>query len=74
MDLENLLPQTRSKLSNHENKLDLVFKDGHSYFVPASSESHINGIRHSEQAFRIYAAIYSQANLLELQRFGSMCM
>ena len=45
-----------------DNKLDLVFRDGHSFFVPAATESKINGVRKWEQAFRVYAAIYSKAN------------
>ena len=59
VDLEKLLLKVRAR---NENKLDLVYKDGHSYFIPAPSESKINGIRKLEQAFRVYAAIYSQAN------------
>ena len=62
VDLERLLPKPKGKPSANEHKMDLVFQDGHSYFVPASSENRINGIRRWEQAFRIYAAIYSQAN------------
>ena len=45
-----------------ENKLDLVYRDRHSFFIPAASENKINGICRWEQAFRVYAAIYSQAN------------
>ena len=47
----------------NENKLDLVYLDGQSFFVPTSAaETKINGIRKWEQAFRVYGAIYSQAN------------
>ena len=42
--------------------MDLVFKDGRSYFVPSGTDNRITGVRKWEQAFRIYAAIYSQAN------------
>ena len=42
--------------------MDLVYKDGHSYFIPAASGNKITGIRCWEQAFRVYAAVYSQAN------------
>ena len=61
VDLEKLLPKYRIKNLN-DNKLDLVYRDGHSFFVPAQSENCINSIRRWEQAFRIYATIYSQAN------------
>ena len=60
VDLEKLLPKIRT--GRTENKLDLVYRDGQSFFVPAQTEIKINGIRRWEQAFRIYAAIYSQAN------------
>ena len=48
MDLERLLPKTRAGMGNsvNENKLDLVYRDGQSFFVPARvSEVKINGIR-----------------------------
>ena len=62
VDLDRLLPKLRNSFAIAENKMDLVFRDGHSYFVPAASESKINGVRKWEQAFRVYAAIYSEAN------------
>ena len=63
VDLEKLLPKpcTGGKQTN-DNKLDLVYRDGQSFFVPAQNEMRINGVCRWEQAFRIYAAIYSQAN------------
>ena len=65
MDLERLLPKThfRNGIIN-ENKMDLVYRDSHSYFVPAVSDNKITGIRKWEQAFRVYATVYSQANPL----------
>ena len=54
--------------------MDKIYKDGHSYFVPAPSEGKIRGVRKWEQAFCIYAAIYFQANPSSLQKFGNMCM
>ena len=62
VELERLLPKIKNTLGSDPNKLDLVFRDGHSYFVPAVSETKINGVRRWEQAFRVYAAIYSEAN------------
>ena len=44
VDLEKLLPKSRKKMQS-EGKLDLVFKDGHSFFVPTQNEGKINGIR-----------------------------
>ena len=60
VDLEKLLPKQREKMVS-DHKLDLVYHDGHSYFIPAPIENCINGIRKWEQAFRIYATIFSQA-------------
>ena len=45
-----------------DQKLQLVHRDGFAYFVPAQSAAKVNGVRRWEQAFRIYTAIYSQAN------------
>ena len=63
VDLEKLLPRMKGP-KGQENKLDLVYKDGQSYFIPSQgAENWITGVHKWEQAFRIYAAIYSQANL-----------
>ena len=66
VDLERLLPKFRGSKSAamNENKMDLVYHDGHSYFVPAVADNRITGIRRWEQAFRIYSTVYSQANPL----------
>ena len=42
--------------------MDLIYRDGRSYFIPAQTDNRINGLKQWEQAFRIYAAIYSAAN------------
>ena len=60
VDLEKLLPKNRR--NSNDCRMDLVFRDGHSYFVPAQADNKITGIRKWEQAFRVYATIYSQAN------------
>ena len=64
IDLEKLLPKQRGHISfgDDNQRLTLVQKDGQAYFVPSGSQHKINGIRRWEQAFRIYATIYSQAN------------
>ena len=66
VELDRLLPKVRNGRagSQNEHKMDLIYKDGHSYFVPAGSDNRITGIRKWEQAFRIYATVYSQANPL----------
>ena len=42
----------------------MVYRDGHSYFVPTVADNKITGVRKWEQAFRVYATVYSQANPL----------
>ena len=64
VDLEKLLPKIRGKPNQNDNHMDLVYKDGHSYFVPVASDTKIMGVRKWEQAFRIYATVYCQANPL----------
>ena len=59
IELERLLPKTKKSI---DGRMDLIFKEGKSYFVPAAPDNKITGIRRWEQAFRIYAAIYSEAN------------
>ena len=61
VDLEKLLPKDRPDRLN-EGKMDLINKDGQTYFVSAQKETKITNVRRWEQAFRIYAAIYSTAN------------
>ena len=66
VDLERLFPKDRNAVGSlamnpNESKVELVSRDGHTYFKPIK-ESSINGLRQWEQAFRIYAAIYTNAN------------
>ena len=62
VDLEHLLPKPRGIRLENSGRMDIVFRDGKSYFVPAPSDNRINSVRRWEQAFRVYAAIYSEAN------------
>ena len=67
VDLEKLLPKAKSTgggmgMLNDSSKLELMIKDGHPYFGQSPSEFKINGVRKWDQAFRIYATIYTQAN------------
>ena len=66
VDLERLLPKDRIGVGSlatnpSENRVELVTREGHTFFKPVK-ESQINGLRKWEQAFRIYAAIYTNAN------------
>ena len=66
IDFEKLLPKDKGGgggniASADESKVELVSKDGHTYFKPVK-ECQINGLRRWEQAFHVYAAIYTEAN------------
>ena len=60
IDLEQLLSKEKT-MSYDESKVELVSKGGHTFFKPIR-ETQINGLRKWEQAFRVYAAIYTDAN------------
>ena len=68
LELEKLLPKLRLTGKNrydskYDQKFELVTKEGQAYVVPSTDKDNkITNIRKWEQAFRIYAAIYSQAN------------
>ena len=61
VELDKLLPKDRAGFRpNDEGRLEIVSKDGVAYFTPAQDRScKINGLKRWEQAFRVYAAIYS---------------
>ena len=68
VELEKLLlkdrPFTKSGASDH--RMGLFNKDGVTYFAPTfERESKISNVRRWDQAFRVYAAIYSKANQLQ---------
>ena len=63
VDLERLLPKDRMSMKCIDQQaLTLVNHDGNTYFVPAEHSSKITNVRRWEQAFRVYAAVYSNAN------------
>ena len=67
IELEKLLPKMKlhGKKSEaaYDQRYEIVSKDGHAYVVPfTDKDNKISNIRRWEQAFRIYAALYSQAN------------
>ena len=66
VDLERLLPKDPAGPDGNiddsdESKVELVSKGGHMYFKPIQNNQ-INGLHKWEQAFRVYAAIYTQNN------------
>ena len=62
IELEKLLPKDPTRRMTNDSRMELVNRDGYTYFVPAADKEKITGIRKWEQAFRVYAAIYSKAN------------
>ena len=65
VDLEKLLPKSKGASFGAEEagRMEWIHKDGQTYLAPAADMgSKINGIRKWDQAFRIYATVYSGAN------------
>ena len=63
VELEKLLPKDRTKKIVDDHCMELVNRDGATFFIPASDKDNkITNVRKWEQAFRVYAAIYSRAN------------
>ena len=62
--LEKLLPQGKYGRRNKDGttKLELVHREGETFYQPAETPNRINNVRKWEQAFRIYAMIYCNAN------------
>ena len=64
VDLDKLLLKERpTSVSQNESRMGIYQRDGLTYFAPASDKDNkITNVRKWEQAFRVYAAIYSKAN------------
>ena len=61
IELDKLLPKERGANLSDDNRLELVTREGMTYFAPAQDRTtKITGLRKWEQAFRVYAAIYTQ--------------
>ena len=63
IELEKLL--TRDKFRNSSSagqRMELVSKGGETFIMPVEKDNKIMNVHKWEQAFRIYAAIYSHAN------------
>ena len=63
IDLAKLLPKDRIlALHNEGQKLHFMIKNGQSFWVPPNEHININSYQRWEQAFRIYADVYSRAH------------
>ena len=64
VDFARLL--TRDRLSNDNHCMELVFKGGQTYFVPAADRdmtgNSVNSLAWWEQAFRVFSNIYLKSN------------
>ena len=58
--LDKLLPKDKFSKNYEDQKVELVNREGSTFFVAVGRYDKINGIKKWEQAFRIYAAIYSK--------------
>ena len=64
VDLDRLLPKERcggSQIYREDRELKFFERDGTAFFAPAQ-EAKVNSVRKWDQAFRVYAAIYTTAN------------
>ena len=62
VDLEKLIFGDSPK-GGYDERLEFVNREEQTYLAPVHErEPRISGVRHWEQAFRVYAAIYSKAN------------
>ena len=61
VDFGKLIPKDRI-LAIEENRMELIMKGGHTYYVPVSESTEINSFNKWEQAFRVYANIYVKFN------------
>ena len=66
VDLERLLPKDRSAgghiMGESSAPMQLFTRDGHAYFAPPDSDKRITSVRKWDQAFRVYATIFTRAN------------
>ena len=65
VDLEKLLPKNKLQImSGNDGDIEVIRKNGSTYILPESGQKDlkITNVRKWEQAFRVYSAIYSEAN------------
>ena len=64
VDLHEIRPDKRRGFRNvdDEQKMELVHSNGMTYFAPKKDKGKIDGVKRWNEAFRVYAMIYSRAN------------
>ena len=62
VDFSKLLPKDKILAEEEGNHMELVIKQGKTYWMPVSETSTINNFNKWEQAFRVYSNIYTRTN------------
>ena len=64
MDLNEIRPDKKRgfKNSEEEQKMELIHSNGSTYFAPKKDRGKIDGIKRWNEAFRVYAMVYSRFN------------
>ena len=62
VNFAKLLPKDRILTLEEPQRLEMMTKDGHVFWMPVSDHTKINGFGRWEQAFRIFSNIYSKAH------------
>ena len=75
VELDKLLSKAHGKGANlSDNKLDLVYRDSHSYFVPAPSENKITVSENGNKRSTFMLQSTHRQIHIELLKFGNMFM
>ena len=59
VDFAKLLPKDKITATEEEGRMELIMKEGRTFWAPVSNTVAINGFSKWEQAFRIFANIYT---------------
>ena len=62
LDLNEIRPDKKRGFKDDDQKMELIHSNGLTYFAPKKDKGKIDGIKRCNEAFRVYAMIYSQAN------------
>ena len=63
VDMNKIYPRQNDYKGSLDTRLEIINKDGHTYFVPAGdSTKRVFNFHTWQKAFRVYATIYSKAN------------
>ena len=63
IDMNKIYPRQNDYKASLDNRMEIINKDGRTYFVPANENSkRVYNHQTWQKAFRVYATIYSRAN------------